>query len=795
MTNAHSRETISKRTLDHLEWGRLESAVLLRCRGASARRQGLCFAADEDTTRALLTQTAELVALHAAGEALPLDDLRDVHDQLERVERGGVLDAPGLAELRVTLRNASALRRFLGARRGNLPALVAAAELDPSLDELQTQLAAAVGDDGTLRDEASDELRRVRVEIAALRERIAGRLQDVIDKHAELLSDRYFTLRDGRYVLPVRSDAHDRLPGIVHGASTSGASVFVEPHGIVAHGNRLKMAEAEREREEARILVGLCALVMERVPELRAATATIDHLDLRNAAAVFGRDIRGCVPALASGPRIQLRAARHPLLALAGVDVIENDVGLETGHGLVISGPNAGGKTVVLKTLGLCALMLRCGLPLPVGDDSSVGYFDAVYTELGDEQSTANNLSTFSAHVRNLAAILRDADARSLVLLDEVATGTDPVEGAALACAVVDALCTRGAALAVTTHYEALKAFALRDARLRSACVGLDAERMEPTFQLLLDVPGASSALLVARRFGLPESVVAKARELVPQQTHDFEQLVTELTHDASELRRERALLAQERAALATDRADYEARFAQLREQSKHRLSKEAEKLMGELRQARDELERARKGLRQPERTPAELQATQKQLTEIATQVAAGSELANALASEPVAAAAAPLAEVTVGARVYVPRLRSEAVVVEPEQKGKVLVAVGAMKLWVDARELRAAAKAAEAVPLQRSPATLAAPEGRMSDNTLDVRGLRADDALSMLGSFVDRLYATTARVGYVLHGHGTGALRNVVREHLKAAAPYVHDSRAATADEGGDAVTVFYLT
>jgi DNA mismatch repair protein MutS2 len=794
VTQAPSGDSIPQRTLDHLEWARLQDAVLARCRGASARRAGLSFADGLPATRALLAQTGEAAKLLAAGEALPLDDLRDLQAQLDRIERGGVLDPAALADVRVTLQNARSLRRFLGARRSTLPALQAAAPLDPSLDELEAQLGHAISVEGTMLDDASEELRRVRSEINALRERIAGRLQDVIDKHADLLSDRYYTLRDGRYVLPVRSDAHDRLPGIVHGASASGASVFVEPRAVVAHGNRLKMAEAEREREEARILAALSELVRNRLPELRGAAAALDLLDLRNAAAQFGREIGAIVPELAPGPRLRLRAARHPLLALAGATVVANDVELEAGRGLVISGPNAGGKTVVLKTLGLCALMVRCGLPLPVAEGSSVGYFAAVHCELGDEQSTATNLSTFSAHVRNLARILERADARSLVLLDEVATGTDPVEGAALACAVVDALCTQGAALAVTTHYEALKAFALRDPRLRSASVGLDAERMEPTFQLLLDVPGASSALLVARRFGLPAHVVDQALERLPQQARDFEQLVAQLAQAANAVRQERAAVAEERAALTRERADYEGRMAQLREQSKHRLSKEADKLMSELRQARDELDQARKGLRQEDRKPQELSALQKQVGEIAGRVGAGSELAAALSLEPLEVVRAP-ASIELGARVYVPRLRSEAVVVELGQKGKVLVAVGAMKLWVDGAELRTpAAKPAEAPAPTRLPRVPEAPIGRFADNTLDVRGLRADDAVAMLGAFIDRLYATPARVGYVLHGHGTGALRNVVREHLKVAQPYVQDSQAASVEEGGDAVTVFVL-
>jgi DNA mismatch repair protein MutS2 len=786
---------IPERTLRHLEWSRLEQAWLSRCKGAGARRTGLAFAPDLQSARSALQETAEAMQLLAAGEPLPLDSLRDIAGHIDRLERAGALDAPALADVRVALQQAGTLRRFLRARRDNLPALWNSADFDPSLDVLESQLASAIDVDGTLRDDASAELARLRREIVTLRERIIGRLQDVIDKHGDLLSDGYYTLREGRYVLPVRRDAHERLHGIVHGESSSGSSIFVEPRAVIAHGNRLKMAEAEREREELRILGVISELVRESSAPLRAAERSLNRLDLRNAAALLGQAFAGRVPELLDDPRASLKGARHPTLALEMPNVVPNDMAIEAGHGVVISGPNAGGKTVVLKTLGLCALMVRAGLPLPVAEGSAIGFFSAVLTEMGDEQSTATNLSTFSAHVSHVAGMLARADTRSLVLLDELATGTDPGEGAALACAVLDAFCRHGAAVVVTTHYEALKAYAEHDARLRSASVGLDAEHLSPTFELLLDVPGASSALTVAARFGLPPEVIALAERMLPEQAREFERLARSLSEAVNAARSEGALLAAERKAVEVKRREYDQLLLEIKEQGRRKVSREAEQLLGEVRQARSELDTARSQLRQGERRTADLNAIQTKVNEAAAHVAMGSNIANALRDEPALTPHAEPATLRVGSRVYVPRLRAEGVVAEAAQRSKVLVAVGAMKLWVDIKDLRAPlpATAESSTPIRvHTPADTHA--SRMPDNTLDVRGLRADDALAMLDSFIDRLYAGPSRVGYVLHGHGTGALRGAVREHLRTALPFVNQSRAADDAEGGDAVTVFFL-
>lgn len=788
-----------EKSFEHLEWHRLSKAVLARCRSESARRRGLPFAADAEHARSGLEETREATNLHANGTPLPLDGLRDLQVHLERLERDGVLDAPALADVLSALGAARMLRDFFAEHREQTPMLQRACVLDPSLDALEDSLSEAVEPDGRLSDRASPDLHRLRTEVANLRERIVGRLAQLIDRHEAVLQERYYTLREDRYVLPVRRDAHERVPGIVHGTSQSGASVFVEPRAIVAHGNRLKMAQSELEREELRILGALSDALRERHAALSAAAAGLDLADVRSACAQIGIELAGVVPELAEAPSIELRAARHPLLVLDGIDVVPNDLAVKSGSGLVLSGPNAGGKTVLLKTLGLCALSARHGVPVAAAEGSRVGFFDRVLTDVGDEQSTAHNLSTFSAHVRNLSHVLADAGPSSLVLLDELAGGTDPEQGAALACAIVETLCEQGAALAVTTHYDPLKALAMRAPALRVGSVGFDVERMEPSFRLTLDVPGASSALAVARRFGIPDAVIERAEAALPESTQHFDRLSRELAEALERAHAQRAELDAREAALARRSADVEARLAALRKKGDARIEREIATLVDDVRTARRELEAIRQTIKAAEPSRQALRQAERAVDAVAARVAIGGDLARAAGadSRDASRGSPPVdaAELIVGTRVNVPRLRAEAVVVEPPEGKRVRVAVGPMKLRVGLDEVeRVTQKAREEAPPPVRSASSPSNDAPGPDNTVDVRGLRVDDALSLVETFVDRLYMTPARVGYVLHGHGTGALRDAVRHHLATAMPQVRESRPALAAEGGDAVTVFYL-
>jgi len=787
-----------KKTLADLEWEQVEQAVAERCHGPLRNSLVLELGETFEDTERALAESREAWQFLDRGEPLPLEGISRIEPSLQHLEREGVLDGVALRDVRSSLRAAAALRRFLGQRKALAPFLDRACSIDPTLDGLEDEIGISIGDDGSVLDSASVELAHLREEMGNLRGRIVRKLEELIQKRSAILQDAFYTTREGRYVLPVRADAHERFHGIVHGSSASGATIFVEPRELVERGNRLKMAQAELDREERRILAAVSDLVRQYVPQLRAAAEALDHADLRVASAQLAVDLGARFVELSEAPKIALRGARHPLLVLRGVDVVPNDIDLAGGEALVISGPNAGGKTVALKMLGLAALMTRAGLPFPSDEGSVCGFFSPVLAAVGDEQSLARSLSTFSAHLVTLSSILEQAGERVLVLLDELAGATDPEAGAALACAIAKSLVEAGASVAVTTHYEALKALAAERDDMRNAAVGFDFENMAPTFRMNTGVPGGSNALDVARRYGIPRDVVEEARRILPEHSRSFETLVAKLETATQAALQEQEALERERAQLKEAEAKLDLRRDALKAREARGLSQEATRLVDQVRQVQQKLDAAKKALRETESAEAVISA------QAATRD--GGELLGKLDAhrltlepEPIETAELDPETLSVGDHVWVQRLRSVAEVVEAATRGRVRVSAGMMKLWVDISDLRglkhALAGATEApqsaVSGQRPAAKRAI---RTGDNTLDVRGLRADDAVAMAEAFLDRMYGAAEPCAFILHGVGSGALREAIHEHLSRDSTYVEGFRPATQEEGGPQVTVVSL-
>ena len=785
-----------EKTLADLEWDQVERAVADRCRGPLRDELTLSLADSFEETARSLAESREAWSSIERGEPLPLEGLTDISESLRHLEREGVLDGSALKDIRMTLRGASLLRRFLAERKERLPYLHRACAIDPTLEGLEEELGLSIGDDGSILDSASAELAHLREEASNLRARMIRKLEDIIQKRSAILQDSFYTIREGRYVLPVRADAHERFHGIVHGSSSSGATIFVEPRELVERGNRLKMAQAELEREERRILAALSDLVRDYVPQLRAAADALDHADLRNASARLAIDLDAHFVDLSEEPRISLREARHPLLVIGGVGVVPNDLDLAGGEALVISGPNAGGKTVALKMLGLTALMMRAGLPVPVADGSVCGFFSPVLAAVGDEQSLARSLSTFSAHLVTLRAVLGLAGERVLVLLDELAGATDPEAGATLACAIVKTLIARNAAVAVTTHYQALKALAAERDDMHNAAVGFDFDEMAPTFRLTMGVPGSSNALDVARRYGIPEEVIADARRLLPEHSRSFETLVANLEAATKALERQKVELEQERSQLAEQRAKLDLRRQELKAREAKGLGVEAQRLVDRVREIQKRLEQTKKVLRdRPE--PAALSAADAALGDAGALLGDIDARRSTLAPKPVETTSLAPGSIRIGDRVWVERLRSIADVIEGPARGKVRVSAGMMKLWVDVTDLRGLKQAPEG-PRKEPKLSGAQPTARgpirTADNTLDVRGLRGDEAVALTEAFLDRMYGAAEPAAYIVHGIGSGALREALHRHLANDNTYVEGFRPADQEEGGPQVTVVLL-
>ncbi len=806
------------KTLADLEWPRLLGSIASRCVGPMGKElaRGWTFASTEDEVRARLAVAAEVARLLVEGAPLPARDVPDVRESIDRIRVGGALAGTELRACAEALTAARTLRRFLQARATDLPALRAACATDPTLDEPLAEIARCFDADGTLSDRASPRLRELRGEYRASRARMQSRLEDLMNRYEGVLQDRFVTEREGRYVIPVRADAHERFPGIVHATSSSGSTLFVEPRAVVPMGNRLKMLEAEVTREEILVQARLSSLLLDVLPSFEAAASALAHADVLAAVAELGRDIGLVFPRVVSYPRLDLESLRHPLLLLdslpeagAGKErglasVVPSDVSIEAGRAVVVSGPNAGGKTVALKALGLSALLIRAGFPVACGPDSVVGIFEVVLTDVGDDQNLAKNLSTFSAHVRNLATILEEARKGALVLLDELAGGTDPREGEALAAGVLDSLCARGGAVVATTHYERLKALALADSRFQNASVGFDLATMEPTFRLTLGIPGSSSALAVAKRYGMPVTVIERAERFLSREDQSFETLVKKLDAEraALELARRAAEAREEEA--RHEKARLVAELESAKDREKRTISREAEALLASLRRAKDDLRAAQAKLRTKKIDESALREASRAIDRVASQASLGGELESVTMRGDETATRAPVRreQLKRGTRVYVPRLRADAEVLELLSDGDARVAVGPLKLTVAVEELRAAVTEPRA-EAARDRGSRPHPKGdaptfetpmQTRDNTCDLRGLYTDDAVPFTMSFLDRCLHAGQKVAYVVHGHGTGALRDVIRRELRQS-PYVARFRPGEMGEGGDGVTVVWLS
>ena len=790
------------KTRADLEWDRLLAALAERAHSPYGKRiaRTLGFGMTYDEVKTRLGEVKEAVDLDRLGERLPAPEVAEVGHALDRTRIGASLGNEDLRAIGRCLTEAGSLRRFLAARKHRLPLLMRACSSDPSLDALEREVNGAFDPDGTLSDRASPRLAEYRNERRHLRERLIRRLEEVMQKYAEILQDTYFTERDGRYVLPVRADAHERFPGIVHATSGSGATLFVEPRVVVDMGNRLKVVEALVTHEEELVYAALSGKIGDEIDAVTTAVDALALADVRAASARLARDLQLTFPTIPTEPSIRLLGGRHPLLALDGVVVVPSDIDVSAGHAMIVSGPNAGGKTVALKTLGLAALALRAGLPVPADEGSSVAVFEAVLTDVGDDQNLHKNLSTFSAHVQNLGRILSDTRPGTLVLLDELAGGTDPREGEALASAVLDSLCLRGGAVATTTHYEGLKALALADPRFVNASVGFDMATMSPTFQLSMGIPGASSALAVARRFGIPNTVLERAERFLSHEALSFEEMVAKLQAERHALSLAREAAEREAKAAAEKTRALDQEITRLRAEERAVLTEAGKELMDAIRRARQNVRDAEARLR-TKPTVDELRAASRAIDAVAQKTTTFGELEPAARNESASRAALTTNEIRVGSRVYVPRLRAEADVVEILPGGQLRVAAGPLKLMTNIAEIRAPEGGASGKTgggagkkkLDFDAASDPDVPIQTSDNTADLRGLRAHEALGMAEQFLDRSLGAGRRVAFLIHGHGKGTLRDVVRDGLRQS-PYVARLRPGEPREGGDGVTVVWL-
>jgi DNA mismatch repair protein MutS2 len=673
--------------------------------------------------------------------------------------------------------------------------LFAAKPLEDSIDR-------TIQEDGTVRDDASPTLRRVRRELRAAEGdlvRLLERAMERLEPHHRV-ADMSVTVRDGRYVIPVRREGRASVGGIVHGVSATGATLFVEPPAAVEFGNRIRELEAEEREEVERVLRELTDAIRPHREQLLDAADALATLDALFARARFALEFRCLGTTLVGSDQgFVIKDGRHPLLLAQGISVVPFDLEMEpTERTLLVSGPNTGGKTVLLKAVALISAMAQAGIPAPAAAESKIAIYDGFFADIGDEQSIEASLSTFSAHVKNLAEIMQRATSASLVLVDELGSGTDPVEGAALGWAVLEDLTRRGTMTIATTHLGALKELATEVRGVVNASLQFDAEALAPTYRLIKGIPGRSYGISIARRLALPESVVARAEERLPRQERDAAALIEQLEQRAEAL----TAREQETAAILEDArermADLARRERNVRERERRAERESRQEARRYLLDARQEIERTLRELRKTESEA--LEEAGREARQRAEQLAArqASELerldreeANVTRREGTRATpprGAPR-EITAGSWVDVATLGGKPGRVVELREGSAVVSVGAIKMTVPI----AALTPSESPPSEVAVAWTADLPDAHAPSEIDLRGMRVDEAESAVLQALDAAVRADLRSLRIIHGKGTGALRERVTEMLTKDTR-VKQFRMGAWNEGGAGVTVAEL-
>jgi DNA mismatch repair protein MutS2 len=827
--------SIEDRSLRSLEWERL--LVYLAEQAESPAGQNLALALKPEVGRELvlllLDETEEALCLAKSNQSLSLAGLIDISATLSRLGAGSTLSAGELFSVKEVLKISARVKNSLSLiERGDFPRMTAYLPRLVSLKGEVLQIEDAIADETrSVKDTASAHLANLRRERSRLEAAIKEDLGRIIQSHSggKVLQEPIYTVRNGRFVLPVVASMRYAMDGIVHDASQSGLTVYVEPLSVMELSNKARIKDSEIEREIERILTELSDLMRPHAQSSAEAFMALAELDMVFARARLAIKYDGIKPVLSDDHSFNLLAARHPLLTLQNKrlapavarPVIPSDVALGgNAYTLVITGPNTGGKTVLLKLIGLTALMVRAGLLIPAKSGSSVALFDLVCADIGDEQSLEQSLSTFSAHMKNIVEIVESAGTagqKMLVLLDEVGAGTDPVEGAALARAVLEYLKEKQVVTVATTHLGELKTIAFMDEGFVNGSFEFDEATLSPTYKLRLGVPGSSKAATIAARLGLKQELVDRAKALVDVNAGELEEVVARLDRRLSELQIEREQMQAELTRLSQWEDFLAAREGELASEREKIRVQFASALEGEFRETEKKLKEMIASLqREPQMARAqkareELAAIKEDLGWLKGQAPARDQQKKQLTGH-----------LQVGNSVLVRSLNKigsvqEVIKTAAGEINQVVVSLGSMKVKVTPSELEAVsgkvkksmlheerakrllgASALESAKTESFAKGQRAQEKllyvRTQANTLDLRGKRVEEALSLLEQFVDGCSLSRVTPFMVIHGHGTGAVKSAVREYL-GSMRYPGEFRPGEVYEGGDGVTVVDLT
>ncbi len=783
---------MNKQSLTKLELNKVLDRLSRHCATNFGKEQALKImpVSDEKLVAIRMAETSEARQVLRVKGIPPFGGIKDIRQSLHRSDKGALLLSSELLDISEFLRGSKRLKQFLLRVEADIPQIKEHAQLITILPTLQRVLEKSITDEGEVADRASEKLYSLRQKIKSLQVRVKEKLNSIIrsTETQKLLQDPIVTIRSGRYVVPVKQEYRPRFPGLVHDQSASGATLFIEPMAVVEMNNDLRQQEAAEKKEVEAILRRLTDQVKAYLMELVSSTDAAARLDVIFAKGRLSEVMDAGAPAINHRGNVSLISARHPLIE-GHVVPISVYLGRDF-HTLLITGPNTGGKTVTLKTVGLLVLMAQCGLHLPAEEGTEVSIFKKVFADIGDEQSIEQSLSTFSSHMTNIINIVQQVDSQTLVLLDEVGAGTDPTEGAALAMGVLEYLHRYGATTIATTHYSELKAYAYSTEGIENASVEFDVATLRPTYRLMIGVPGGSNAFEIASRLGLPSEIVNRSREFLSSEQVKVSDLIQSLeenqrisTHEREKAESLRDQLTEERMRLEEEGIKLENKQAEIL----RKALAEAEMLVREARREAEHLIREMRQQFSKQLDKSHMEAAETAKTKLFEKEKILEKEQKKYQEKLPGKAPQSFKP---GMEVFIPTLNQKGYVLEAaDGQDEVLIQAGIMKIKVKKAELRPVKENINQETQKTGIGKLVSAKTSTISPELDLRGVTVEEALDQTGKYLDDAVLAGLNQVRIIHGKGTGALRSAVRE-LLGGHPQVKEFFLADSRQGGSGAT-----
>lgn len=738
-----------------------------------------------------LEETNEALDILIKKGTPPFEGLHETKEELERAGKGGTLNPGQLIKIGSMLRCSRRFKEYVSRKEEEIgyKHLEDLAYILVPLKNLENEINSAIISEDEISDKASGTLYNIRRSLKEKNSSVREKINSIVRANSKYLQDSLYTMRGDRYVVPVKSEYKGAVPGLVHDQSSTGATLFIEPISLVNLNNEIKELMLKEKAEIERILSDLSAKVHDNIDALRSNSNILRELDFIFAKGKYASSLNAIKPAVRNDRSFDILGGKHPLIDPKVV--VPSDIYLgEEFTTLMITGPNTGGKTVTLKTVGLLHLMALSGLLIPAKDGSSIGFFKNIFADIGDEQSIEQSLSTFSSHMTNIVTILESASFDSLILFDELGSGTDPTEGAALAVAIIETLNKRGCRIIATTHYSELKGYALRTVGVENASVEFDVETLKPTYRLLIGVPGKSNAFEISKRLGLSNDVILKAKDFMSEENLQFEDLIRDLQEKsilANRDAREAKRIKDEAEALKKKYYEKLKKLDIIRDKVYNEARQEAKQIISD---AKDEADEIVKAMRELEKMGI-AEGGRNRLEEERRKLKASLEEKEAAMIKSRENTGEAITKVTLGMEAFLPSLNQRVIIVSnPDNKGDVQVEAGIMKISVKLKDLRKVPDEPKKKEKRKREVKL---NMKSVDSRIDLRGMDSEEACYRTDKYLDEAYLGNLGEVTIVHGKGTGILRKAINDMLKRH-PHVKSYRLGVYGEGGDGVTIVEL-